>query len=150
MHILLFQHETLNAYRKSPVKTFSVKLAMQCYSPTLNFNNAPTFSFFIYIRICLVCRGNAFDEILHFFGLWNRIFRDRGCEYVSRKPVELYTTSYIGLIRSQHRLIRSSTPLLLFLFCSFRACLSMRFCTLLLQNISRRLLSFLLTCTYVA
>ena len=90
MHILLFQHETLKAYRKSPVKTFSVKLAMQCYIVTLNFNNAPTFSLFIYTRICLVCRENAFNKILHFFGLWNQIFRDRSCEYVSRKPIDLY------------------------------------------------------------
>ena len=89
MHTLLFQHETLKASRKSPVKTFSVKLAMQCYSPSLNFNNAPTFSLFIYKRICLVCRGNAFNKILH-FGLWNRIFRDRGFEYVSRKLIDLY------------------------------------------------------------
>ena len=56
MHIMLFQHETLKAYRKSPVKTFSVKLAMQCYSPTLNFNSASSFSIFIYKRIGLVCR----------------------------------------------------------------------------------------------
>ena len=90
MHILLFQHETLKAYRKSPVKTFSVRLARQCYCPTLNFNNAPTFILFIYKGICLVFRGNVFDEILHFFGLWNRIFRDRGCEYVLRKPIDLY------------------------------------------------------------
>ena len=136
MHILLFQHETLKASRKSPVKTFSVKLAMQCYSPTINFNNAPTFFLFIYRRICLVGRGNAFNKILHFFGLSNRIFWDRSCEYVSRKPIDLYKPH--RLFRSQHRLIRSSTPLL-FLFCIFRACLSMRFCTYLLQNISRRL-----------
>ena len=90
MHILLFQHETLKAYRKSPVKTFSVKLAMQCFSPTPNFNNTPTFSLFILKRICFVCCGNAFNKILHFFCLWNRIFRDRGCEYVSRKPIDLY------------------------------------------------------------
>ena len=87
MHILLCQHETSKAYRKSPVKTFSVKLARQCYSPTLNFNN---FSLFIYKRICFVFQGNTFHKILHFFGLWNQIFRDRGCEYVSRKPTDLY------------------------------------------------------------
>ena len=56
MHILSFQHETLKAYRKSPVGTFSKTLTIQCYNLTLNHNNAPTFSIFSYKRICLVCR----------------------------------------------------------------------------------------------
>ena len=56
MHILSFQHETLIAYRKSPVGTFSKTLTIQCYNLTLNLNNAPTFSVSIYKRICLVCR----------------------------------------------------------------------------------------------
>ena len=137
MHILFFQHETLKAYRKSPVKTFSVKLAMQCSSPTLNFNNAPTFSLFIYKRICLVCRGSAFNKILHFFGLWNRIFRDRSCEYVSRKPIDLYKPHRtFSEPASPDQIINTSSSFSIFIF---RACLSMQFCTYLLQNISRRL-----------
>ena len=131
MHTLLFQHETLKAYRKSPVKTFSVKLAMQCYSPTLNFNNAPTFSLFIYKRICLVTKYSISSVC------GTESFGNEAVSTFQGSP--LICTSHIGLFRSQHSLIRSSTPLLLFLFCIFRACLSMQFCAYLLQNISRRL-----------
>ena len=135
MHILLFQHETLKACRKSPLKTFSVKFAMQCYSSTLNFNNAPTFSLFIKESV-----SNAGETLSTKYSTSSASGTESfGIEAVSTfQGSPLICTSHI-LFRSQHRLIRSSTPLLLFLFCIFRACLSIQFCTYLLQNISRRL-----------
>ena len=136
MYILLFQHETLKASRKSPVKTFSVKLAMQCYSPTLNFNNVPTFSLFIKESV-----SYAGETLSTKYSTSSACGTESfGIEAVSTfQGSSLICSSHIGLFRIQHRLIRSTTPLLLFLFCIFRACLSMQFCTYLLQHISRRL-----------
>ena len=135
MHILLFQHDTLKAYRKSPLKTFSVKLAMQCYSPTLNFNNAPTF-FFLFIKEFVPHAGETLSTKYSTSSVCGT--ESFGIETVSTfQGSPLICTSHIGLFRSQHHLIRSSAPLPLFLFCIFHACLSMRFCTYLLQNISR-------------
>ena len=143
MHILWFQHETLKASRKSLVKTFSAKLAMQYYSPTLNFNNAPAFSLFIKASV-----SYAGETLSTKYSTSSACETESfGIEAVSTfQRSSLICTSHIGLFRSQHRLIRSST-LFLFLFCIFRACLSMQFCTYLLQILADDYkLSFLVTC----
>ena len=120
---------------------------MQYYSPTLNFSNAPTFSLFIYKRICLVCRGNAFDEILYFFGLWNRIFRDRGCENVLRKAIDLYKPhrTFSEPALPDQIINTSSFSILYFSRKPFHAILHIIiFCKILADDYK---LSFLATCT---
>ena len=130
MHIRSFQHETLKAYRKSPVGTDHSVL----YNLTPNLNNAPTFSIFIYKRICLVCREMFSTECstslacgTESFGSRLRV-RFKEAHWFVQAPKDFFGASIVW--SSTHLL----SSLLYFLCLPFHAAFAHIFCKILTDD----------------